>query len=247
VGLNISTRYDQQMAKRSSPAQRRLQLDRAVDGAAVGQRIRAHREQAGISLRELARRLGLSPSAISQIETARSRPSVSTLYAIVSELGMSLDELFSGEEPDARIAVVQPVVPGRGRPATAPLAGERVQRADSRKSLDLESGVRWERLTAQADAGVDFLHLVYDVGGSSSSGDALIRHSGREYGLVLSGSLEVTVGFDTYELGPGDSVSFESSEPHRLRNVGDEPVHAVWFVAGRRESDDRKQALDRDG
>ena len=233
------------MAKRSSPAQRRLQLDRAVDGAAVGQRIRAHREQAGISLRELARRLGLSPSAISQIETARSRPSVSTLYAIVSELGMSLDELFSGEEPDAGIAVVRPVVPGRGRPATTPQAGvERVQRAGSRRSIDLESGVRWERLTAEADPAVDFLHVVYDIGGSSSAGDALIRHSGREYGLVLSGSLEVSVGFDTYELGPGDSISFESSEPHRLRNAGDEPVHAVWFVAGRRESDERKRALD---
>ncbi|HEY1368551.1 MAG TPA: helix-turn-helix domain-containing protein [Gaiellaceae bacterium] len=236
------------MAKRSSPTRRRVNLDRAVDGAAVGQRIRAHREQAGISLRELARRLGLSPSAISQIETARSRPSVSTLYAIVSELGMSLDELFSGGELDARIAVVKPVVPGRGRPTTEVLDGvERVQRAGERKGLDLESGVRWERLTAQADPAVDFLHLVYDVGGSSSSGDALITHSGREYGLVLSGSLEVTVGFDTYELGPGDSISFDSSEPHRLRNVADEPMHAVWFVAGRRESDERKQALDREG
>jgi transcriptional regulator with XRE-family HTH domain len=235
------------MAKRSTPTRRRVQLDRAVDGEVVGQRIRAHREQAGISLRELARRLGLSPSAISQIETARSRPSVSTLYAIVSELGMSLDELFSGGELDSRIAVVKPVVPGRGRPTTAPLAGtERVQRADARKSIDLESGVRWERLTAQADPAVDFLHVVYDVGGSSSSSDALIQHSGREYGLVLSGSLEVSVGFDTYELGPGDSISFDSSEPHRLRNAGDEPVRAVWFVSGRRESDERKQALDRE-
>src|SRR6185295_11155296 len=60
----------------------------------VGPRLRAHREQRGLSLRELARRLGVSPSAISQIETGKSRPSVSTLYSIVTELGMSLDELF---------------------------------------------------------------------------------------------------------------------------------------------------------
>ena len=60
----------------------------------VGPRLRAYREQRGLSLRELARRLGVSPSAISQIETGKSRPSVSTLYSIVSELGMSLDELF---------------------------------------------------------------------------------------------------------------------------------------------------------
>src|SRR5918999_419657 len=69
---------------------------RRVD-AEFGPRIRARREQDGISLRELARRLGISPSAISQIETGKSRPSVSTLYAIVNELGMSLDELFSGK------------------------------------------------------------------------------------------------------------------------------------------------------
>jgi len=50
----------------------------------VGPRLRAYREQRGLSLRELARRLGVSPSAISQIETGKSRPSVSTLYSIVS-------------------------------------------------------------------------------------------------------------------------------------------------------------------
>ena len=79
----------------------------------------------------------------------------------------------------------------------------------------------------------DFLYVVYDVGGSSSSGEKMIRHTGREYGLVLSGVLEVTVGFDTYELGPGDSISFDSATPHRLQNKGTEPVHGVWFVVGR--------------
>src|SRR5690242_15684458 len=63
----------------------------------VGRRIREHRIESNLSLRELARRLGISPSAISQIETGKSRPSVSTLYSIVTELGMSLDELFSGD------------------------------------------------------------------------------------------------------------------------------------------------------
>ena len=60
----------------------------------VGQQLRSERERHGLSLRELARRLAISPSALSQIETGRSRPSVGTLYAIVTELGISLDELF---------------------------------------------------------------------------------------------------------------------------------------------------------
>ncbi len=213
----------------------------------VGRRLRAHRQRTNISLRELARRLGISPSAISQIETGKSLPSVSTLYAIVSELGMSLDELFSGETLDSRPAAPaarRPVQAAPG-PATAEEAERHVQRAGSRKAIQLESGVRWERLTPTPDPGADFLYVVYEVGGSSSEGDRFIRHAGREYGLVLSGTLEVTVGFDSYLLGPGDSICFDSTVPHRLRNVGQEPVHGVWFVIGR-QSDSRAAALDSD-
>src|SRR4249919_3617763 len=60
----------------------------------IGARLREERTRRGLSLRKLASILGLSPSALSQIETGRSRPSVSTLYAIVNELEISFDELF---------------------------------------------------------------------------------------------------------------------------------------------------------
>jgi transcriptional regulator with XRE-family HTH domain len=182
----------------------------------VPRRLRAERERRGISLRELARRLDISPSAISQIETGRARPSVATLWAIVTELGMSLDDLFA-PEADAP------------RPRTLP-----VVTAETREALQLATGVRWERMTANADPDVDFIWVVYDVGGSSSPDDGFIRHAGREYGLVLSGRLEVTVGFERSVLGPGDSISFDSTTPHRLRNAGDEPVTGVWVVIGRR-------------
>ena len=108
----------------------------------VGQRLRAERERRGLSLREVARRLAISPSALSQIETGRSRPSVGTLYAIVTELDLSLDELFGSPRAAAR------------PPAQRPRAGAAlVQRHDARKGLELESGVRWERLTPTAEAG----------------------------------------------------------------------------------------------
>jgi transcriptional regulator with XRE-family HTH domain len=203
-----------------------------------------------LSLRELARRLGISPSAISQFETGKSRPSVSTLYAIVTELGISLDELFSGIGGEAPIADSPPTRPARKTLARSERAGEaedqHVQRAETRQAISLDTGVRWERLTPHADPGADFLYVVYDVGGSSCQGDRFIRHSGREYGVVLSGTLEVTVGFDKYELGPGDSVCFDSTVPHCLRTVGDEPVHGVWFVIGR-QSDLRTSAFEADG
>jgi transcriptional regulator with XRE-family HTH domain len=201
----------------------------------VGQRLRAERERHGLSLRELARRLSMSPSALSQIETGRSRPSVGTLYAIVTELGMSLDELFGSTRPEPVAPVELVEEPGAGP----------VQRARTRKRLELESGVRWERLTPTAEPGTDFLYVVYEVGGASSRAETYMRHTGREYGIVLSGRLRVSLGFDEeHELGPGDSIAFDSLRPHRLENAGDEPAHAVWFVAGRQDSDARKQALD---
>lgn len=213
----------------------------------VGPRLRAHREQRGLSLRELARRLGVSPSAISQIETGKSRPSVSTLYSIVTELGMSLDELFGASKPKpaqtpgARGAA--PPAPAGRTPLPDPSTTRHVQRADSRATIDLESGVRWERLTPGPDHDTDFLFVTYDVEGSSSEGKRSMRHSGHEYGLVLSGTLEVTVGFDHYVLGPGDSISFDSTVPHRLTNLGDEPVRGVWVVVGR-QGDSRARGFE---
>lgn len=213
----------------------------------IGRRLRAHREARGLSLRELARRLGISASAISQFETGKSRLSVSTLYAIVTELGISLDELFSGIGGMPAGAAARGGGPkARGAATKAETEQRHVQRGGARQAIELESGVRWERLTPQSDPEADFLYVVYDVGGSSSQGDTFIRHSGREYGLVLSGTLEVTVGFDKYELGPGDSISFDSTVPHCLRNVGTKPVHGVWFVIGR-QHDRRATALAEDG
>ena len=202
----------------------------------VGQRLRAERERHGVSLRELARRLAISPSALSQIETGRSRPSVGTLYAIVSELDLSLDELFgSRRAPDAPL------------PRPAETSASVVQRYDDRKGIDLESGVRWERLTPTSEHDADFLYVVYEVGGASSRPGTHMRHMGREYGVVLSGRLRVTIGFDEqHELGSGDSIAFDSSRPHRLENAGDDPVEAIWFVVGRSHSDVRKLALDAD-
>jgi transcriptional regulator with XRE-family HTH domain len=206
----------------------------------VGQRLRSERERHGVSLRELARRLEISPSALSQIETGRSRPSVGTLYAIVSELDMSLDELF-GSQRSAASAARAAEGPGSAEEPGATL----VQRRDTRKGIELESGVRWERLTPTSEQDADFLSVVYEVGGASSREGTHMRHMGREYGLVLSGRLRVTIGFDEeHELGPGDSIAFESSRPHRLENAGAEPVEAIWFVVGRSHSDARKLELD---
>src|SRR3954454_22916007 len=62
--------------------------------ASMGDRLRRARQARGLSLRGLAEVLGVSPSLISQVETGRAKPSVNTLYALASELGISLDVLL---------------------------------------------------------------------------------------------------------------------------------------------------------
>jgi transcriptional regulator with XRE-family HTH domain len=189
----------------------------------LGDRLRRQRVAQGLSLRELARRLAVSPSLVSQIETGKTQPSVRTLYAIVNELGGSFDDVF-GVDADG----------GAARPKPAePVDAGRVQRLDDRRVIDLETGVRWERLTPRDEPGVEFLLAVYPPGSESSPSNALVRHNGREFGLILKGELRLTVGFEDHVLGPGDSIVFESTTPHRLRNDGDEPVEAVWVVLGR--------------
>src|SRR4026209_2431763 len=72
---------------------------------AIGDRLREARLKAGLSQRELARRLGLAASLISQLESGQSRPSVGTLYSIVTELGVSLDRVIRGGEFPGAIGV----------------------------------------------------------------------------------------------------------------------------------------------
>ena len=190
---------------------------------AIGDRLREERVRAGISQRELARRLGLSPSLISQLESGQSKPSVGTLYSIVTELGVSLDHVIRGGEPaDGNGA--GPASDGQGPPVGHPGA---------RAAIDLDSGVRWEELAPDDGEGIDFLHVTYEVGGASTSDESSIRHNGREYGYVMSGTLGIRIGFQEYELQPGDSIAFDSTIPHRLFNTGDVPVKAIWFVVGR--------------
>jgi mannose-6-phosphate isomerase-like protein (cupin superfamily)/DNA-binding XRE family transcriptional regulator len=120
-------------------------------------------------------------------------------------------------------------MPGSG-PAAAPQPPAIVQRGGGRKIIDLASGVRWERLTPQSDDTTDFLEVIYSPGGHSTDERRPLRHDGREYGLIISGTLQANVGFESYELGPGDSIAFDSSTPHEYLNKTGEPVHAIWIV-----------------
>ncbi|WP_328492699.1 XRE family transcriptional regulator [Streptomyces sp. NBC_00414] len=206
----------------------------------VGARIRRARTARGMSLRALAREIGVSASLVSQIETGKSQPSVSTLYAITTALAIPVESLFdAGTDPEPAQALAPTPVgtpPGTVLHALAAFAADPGRRigplveAGEREVLELDSGVVWERLGRVPGADVDFLLVTYRPGGASSGAGGLMRHSGTEYGYLTSGELVLTLGFDEYVIRPGDAVSFESTTPHRYRNDGSEPAVGVWFV-----------------
>ena len=187
----------------------------------IGARLRAQREQKGLTLRDLGRRIGVSASLISQIERGKVNPSVSTLWALVRELGLTMSDLFEAEPAVATASIRSPVVAG---PLVTP---------EQRAVINLASGVTWERLTAASDPVVEFLRVVYDVGSESCPEHSLVHHGGKEYGYVIRGRLGVRIGFDEYHLGAGHSISFDASSPHRLWAIGDEPAEVIWAVVGR--------------
>ena len=203
----------------------------------IGGRIRAERASRGISLRSLARSVGLSPSLISQIETGKCQPSVSTLYAITTALGISVQDVFgesgsaaSGQDPAP--GPPQPELPEPGPAADGGWPGGSVGCPGQREILELDSGVTWERLGHAPGSQVDFLLVSYAPGGCSSPAGHLMQHPGTEYGYLLQGELVVTLGPGAHRLSPGDSVSFTSATPHSYRNEGTVPAVGVWFVVG---------------
>ncbi len=170
-----------------------------------------------------------APASEPVVTAPASEPVVTALGSepVVTALGSEPVVTALGSEPVVTAPGSEPVV---AAPGPVPAAPGIVQRGGCRSIIDLASGVRWERLTPGADAMTDFLEVVYSPGGHSTDERRPLRHDGREYGLIISGTLQANVGFETYELGPGDSISFDSSTPHEYLNKTGEPVHAIWVV-----------------
>ena len=103
----------------------------------IGARLRAERRRRDVSVRGLAREIGVSASLISQIETEKSSPSVSTLYAITTALGISIEDLFGDRDRDDDGLDEPPRTRGRGRCRQRSGRRSRVSRRSPR------SATRW--------------------------------------------------------------------------------------------------------
>jgi transcriptional regulator with XRE-family HTH domain/quercetin dioxygenase-like cupin family protein len=242
--------------KRSASRKSAEAAGASVNGAVLGGKLRAERQRQGITVREMARRVDVSPSLVSQIERGLVTPSVGTLWSMTAELGLVMDGLFIDTErsapqyggPEHSVTEHGGGAADLGGPAPRPdaaaggaapgsAAGRRahtvVQRGHNRQHIRLAGGVVWERLSVRPDDEVEFLYVRYEAGAESCPENSFFRHGGREYAYLLEGRLGLQIGFDRYELSPGDSVSFESHNPHRLWTIGDEPATAIWVIISR--------------
>lgn len=197
--------------------------------AGIGDRLSALREQKKRRISDLARQIGVSPSLISQIERGQSRPSVKTLFAIAEALEVPVDAFFrdSGDQSPAAEDRASSEAPAEGAREVAPSERYMVRKAE-RPAIDINGGVRWERLTPTQLDKVEFLELVYAP--QAESNPDLYRHPGTEMVVVIEGRLDIYVGFEQYELGAGDSICFPSAFPHRYVNPTERTTRAVTTI-----------------
>lgn len=170
----------------------------------IGARLKAVRQARKLSQRELARRAGLTNATVSLIESNQMNPSVGALKRVLDGIPMSLAEFFAQDIATPRqafYAAAELTEVGKGkisyRQIGADLAGRALQ-------------ILIERYAPGAD-----------------TGRVPLKHEGEEGGIVIRGRIEVTVADQVRVLGPGEAYYFESSQPHRFRNIGSEPCELV--------------------
>ena len=170
----------------------------------LGSKLRALRKDRNLTLKEIAKRAGCSPSYLSMVENGKVDPGISRLKRIVDGLGITIVDLFQTQSSSKVII--------RKR--------ERIQAEFPR------SKTRIEILISQyAEKQMDARLAIISPGGSSEGN---YQHPGAEFGLVLKGMLELTIDGLTYQLMEGDSFYFSSTSNHCFSNPGKEDTVVVW-------------------
>jgi transcriptional regulator with XRE-family HTH domain len=222
----------------TAPGERQVQQRTLSTG--IGTRVSERRRQMGLRVADLAGVVGVSSSLISQIERGRTSPSIATLFKLAKALSVPIDDLFEEPGSDQHLPSAVEVVTGGptsesaehatgSSSSDASIGRDRyLVRRNHRAILDIKGGVQWERLTPTTFGDIEFLELVY--GPRAESDPQLYRHPGWEMLVVLSGRLDIYVGFERYDLGPGDSLCFPSSRPHRYVNPTDTTARAISAI-----------------
>ena len=170
----------------------------------VGGQIRQIRRRRDLTLQQLSEQTGTSVSMLSMLERGIATPSIGTLVAVSSALGMHMSDLFEAPET-----------------SRSPL-----RRYTDQAVVNTTEGVVRRLVHNDVQRGVEMVVNEYAPG--TSSGSEATHHAGTEFGVLLSGILTVEVDGSRYDLVPGDGISYSSSLPHRFINTGSVPASAVW-------------------
>jgi transcriptional regulator with XRE-family HTH domain len=158
-------------------------------------------------LKDLGEHTGISPSMLSLVERGKTSPSIGTLVAISSALGVHMSALIVDREDSTE---------------------ELVSRQKDQASYSTSLGVQWRMLRADRSRGLEIAINEYE----SESGSSLVppHHAGCEYGVVLKGLLTVELeNQERHELWTGDLISYASTLPHRIWNYGSGHATALWI------------------
>jgi transcriptional regulator with XRE-family HTH domain len=175
----------------------------------VGHDLRALRKARGLTLSELALKVGRSVGWLSQIERGLTEPAIDDLRRLADALDQPMSLFFgAAEAPEEE----------RGY----------IVRADNWRSLGTaEAGLQEQLLSPDLGGSFEIVRSVF------APGAELVGRAERpteEAGYIVSGRLELWIGERRFLLGPGDSFRF-AREPFRWRNPGDEPCIAIWVIA----------------
>jgi transcriptional regulator with XRE-family HTH domain len=179
-----------------------------VSDVDIGERLRQIRKENGLSQRELAARAGLTNGTVSLIEQNKTSPSIASLKRLLDVIPMSIAEFFATiEEVEA--------------PKYFYTAEEFVEVAPQ---SDLNA-VSLRQLGNASTHTLQVLDETYPVG--ADTGADLLKHTGEEAGIVVQGTIEITVGDQIRVLQTGEGYLFDSRQPHRFRNTGTEVCRIV--------------------
>ncbi len=195
----------------------------------IGARLRSIRQSLGRSLASVAQEMGISSSALSQIETGAMQPSVNRLIELVGVLGVPVSAIFDDT------ALFAPRMDGSSDEVSEPIEGVLVAQSATADAAHLGQGVTYRRLSPAAIPGVDWFESTYPPGSSSSVDGAMLVHAGYESGHVVRGELTFEFTEGAVTLGQGGALSFAATRPHRVVNESDAVAVAIWLTVG--ESD----------
>jgi XRE family transcriptional regulator, regulator of sulfur utilization len=177
----------------------------------VGARVKSLREAMDLSLRDLARRSGVSAPMLSQVERGETSPTLAVAQKIAAGLDLTLSQLLRLDE-DRHVVVVR--------------AGEgRTRRRRGHRLEELSPPLPGQR----ADVS---LHTLTPDSATGGPDDPPLHEPGsRETAVVLAGEIEFFIDGQRQELAEGDSVTFDADLPHHFENNGQDGARFIAVVA----------------